>query len=66
MIGDNYTIVKGYKVYKGHDRVGEPMAEFNEPQLYAWLLNTGGYSTKEAAQIIMRIDVVGEIFIVFP
>ncbi len=65
MKGDHYTIVKGYKVYKG-DPVGEPIAELTEPQLYAWLRETGRYSAEESARIIVRVDVNGSTFIVFP
>jgi hypothetical protein len=65
MTGDTYTIVKGYKVYRG-DPTGEPIAEFSEPQLYSWLRGTGGYSAEESARIIVRVDINGSGFIVFP
>jgi hypothetical protein len=65
MTGDTYTIVKGYKVYRG-DPAGEPIAEFSEQQLYAWLRATGGYSAEESARIIVRVDINGSSFIVFP
>jgi hypothetical protein len=66
MKGDRYTIVKGYKVYKGGDANGEPIAEFTEPQLYDWLRTTGGYLAGEAANIIVRTDVTGLTVIVLP
>ncbi len=65
MTGDRYTIVKGYKVYKGNP-VGEPVAEFTEPQLYDWLRRIGRYSAEESARIIVRVDVNGATLIVFP
>jgi hypothetical protein len=65
MTGDTYTIVKGYKVYRG-DPTGEPIAEFTEPELYDWLRTIGGYSVEEAARIIVRVDVNGATLIVFP
>ena len=57
--------MKGYKVYRG-DPTGEPIAEFSEPQLYTLLRKTGGYSAEESARIIVRVDINGSSFIVFP
>ena len=66
MKGDTYTIVKGYKVYKGRDTNGKPIAEFSEPELYDWLRSVGLYSAEQAAQIIVKVDVVGSDVIDFP
>ena len=57
MTTDSYTIVKGYKVYKGNP-VGKPIAEFDEQQLHNWLCS-GGYSHQEASRIITKVDVKG-------
>jgi hypothetical protein len=64
MAGDTYTIVKGYKVYKGNDTSGEPIAEFTEPQLYDWLRASGRYGAEEAANIIVRVDIAGSTVVV--
>jgi hypothetical protein len=64
MPGDTYTIVKGYKVYKGNGVSGEPIAEFTEPQLYDWLRSSGRCGAEEAANIIVRVDVAGSTVVV--
>ena len=62
MKADRYTIVKGYKVYKG-DPAGEPIAEFTESQLYAWLRDTCGLLAEEAAGVSVHVEVNGSHFV---
>lgn len=65
MNGDNYKIVKGYRVFHLAVSSDDPMDEPSELELYGWLCSRG-YSEQEAAKIIERVDEQGEADIILP